>query len=316
MASVIARNAILADEAILALSTQLRVLETAARERGLLADSSDPKIQQLQSENAALRKAVADAKQTLIDLERSHGRTVVDAPSASAAAASTSAQPISQAAKGKAAKAAAAATPAAAAAPAADKKAEAAPAAKDKGKKAESSAPASTDAPAAGEDAKVHQLDFRVGRIVSAKKHPDADSLYVEEVDLNEGGKLRTVVSGLVKFVPIEQMQNRLAVLLCNLKPAKMRGVLSEAMVMCASTPDKVEILDPPAGAVPGDRIVFAGHEGKPDEQLNPKKKTWETLAPMFKTNDQRVATFNGVPFSVDGKGVVSAPTLANVQVK
>jgi len=38
----------------------------------------------------------------------------------------------------------------------------------------------------------------------------------------------------------IFQMQNRLAVLLCNLKPAKMRGINSEAMVMCASTPEKV----------------------------------------------------------------------------
>lgn len=38
----------------------------------------------------------------------------------------------------------------------------------------------------------------------------------------------------------IIQMQNRLVVVLCNLKPAKMRGVESRAMVMCASSPDKV----------------------------------------------------------------------------
>jgi len=62
-------------------------------------------------------------------------------------------------------------------------------------------------------------------------------------------------VSGLVKSVPLDQMQNRMAVLLCNLKPAKMRGVTSEAMVMCAVTPEKTEILSPPAGAVPGDLV-------------------------------------------------------------
>jgi aminoacyl tRNA synthase complex-interacting multifunctional protein 1 len=39
----------------------------------------------------------------------------------------------------------------------------------------------------------VGRLDFRVGRIISAKKHPDADSLYVEEIDVGEG-KARTVV--------------------------------------------------------------------------------------------------------------------------
>lgn len=59
------------------------------------------------------------------------------------------------------------------------------------------------------------------------------------------------------------KMQNRMAVLLCNLKPAKMRGVVSQAMVMCASSPEKVEILAPPPGAVAGDRITFEGFPGK-----------------------------------------------------
>lgn len=59
------------------------------------------------------------------------------------------------------------------------------------------------------------------------------------------------------------QMQNRMVVLLCNLKPAKMRGVLSQAMVMCASSPEKVEILAPPSGSVPGDRITFDAFPGK-----------------------------------------------------
>lgn len=48
---------------------------------------------------------------------------------------------------------------------------------------------------------------MRVGRIVNVKKHPDADSLYVEEVDLGEG-KHRTVVSGLVKHIPLEQVRH------------------------------------------------------------------------------------------------------------
>jgi aminoacyl tRNA synthase complex-interacting multifunctional protein 1 len=47
-----------------------------------------------------------------------------------------------------------------------------------------------------------------VGKIVSVKKHPDADSLYVEEIDVGEE-KPRTVVSGLVKYIPLEGMQVR-----------------------------------------------------------------------------------------------------------
>jgi len=38
-----------------------------------------------------------------------------------------------------------------------------------------------------------------------------------------------------VKFVPIEEMQDRSVVVLCNLKPAKMRGIESSGMVLCAS---------------------------------------------------------------------------------
>ncbi|NXW27095.1 AIMP1 protein, partial [Phaetusa simplex] len=172
--------------------------------------------------------------------------------------------------------------------------------------------------PAAGSsDARVDvsRLDLRVGCIITAKKHPDADSLYVEEVDVGEASP-RTVVSGLVKHVPLDQMQNRMAILLCNLKPAKMRGVVSQAMVMCASSPEKVEILAPPPGAVPGDRITFEGFPGDPEKELNPKKKIWEQIQPDLHTNDQCVATYKGVPFEVKGKGVCRAETMANSGIK
>lgn len=50
------------------------------------------------------------------------------------------------------------------------------------------------------------RLDIRVGKILKAEKHPKADSLYVEEIDVG-GGEIRTVVSGLVKYIPLEAMQ-------------------------------------------------------------------------------------------------------------
>lgn len=51
----------------------------------------------------------------------------------------------------------------------------------------------------------VSRLDLRIGCIITAKKHPDADSLYVEEVDVGEAVP-RTVVSGLVNHVPLDQV--------------------------------------------------------------------------------------------------------------
>jgi len=136
------------------------------------------------------------------------------------------------------------------------------------------------------------QLDMRVGLIRECKRHEAADSLYVEQVDVGEE-QPRTVVSGLVKFIPLEQMQQRKVVLLCNLKPANMRGIKSQAMVLCATSSDgnTVEFVEPPADANPGDRVSFEGYEqGTPDAVLNPKKKVWETLQPGLLTNDDRVA--------------------------
>nr|XP_010588790.1 aminoacyl tRNA synthase complex-interacting multifunctional protein 1 isoform X1 [Loxodonta africana]XP_010588791.1 aminoacyl tRNA synthase complex-interacting multifunctional protein 1 isoform X1 [Loxodonta africana]XP_023404324.1 aminoacyl tRNA synthase complex-interacting multifunctional protein 1 isoform X1 [Loxodonta africana] len=161
----------------------------------------------------------------------------------------------------------------------------------------------------------VSRLDLRIGCIMTAKKHPDADSLYVEEVDVGETAP-RTVVSGLVNHVPLEQMQNRMVILLCNLKPARMRGVLSQAMLMCASSPEKIEILAPPNGSVPGDRITFDAFPGEPDKELNPKKKIWEQIQPDLYTNAECVATYKGAPFEVKGKGVCRAQTMSNSGIR
>lgn len=102
----------------------------------------------------------------------------------------------------------------------------------------------------------VSRLDLRVGFIRKAWRHPDADSLYVEEIDVGDAAP-RTVVSGLVKFIPEADMQQRPVVVLCNLKPANMRGVQSQAMVMCATSQDggTVELVQPPAAAKVGERL-------------------------------------------------------------
>lgn len=53
-----------------------------------------------------------------------------------------------------------------------------------------------------------------------------------------------------------------------------------QAMVLCGTSPDgnTVELVEPPAGAAVGERVSFEGHEGEPDDVLNPKKKIWEKV--------------------------------------
>ena len=136
----------------------------------------------------------------------------------------------------------------------------------------------------------VDVLDIRVGVIKSIGPHPNADALYVEEIDLGED-KPRTVVSGLRKFVTEEEMQGRSVVVVCNLKPAKMRDIVSYGMVLCASNEDhtKVDPIVPPKGCKPGDKVYCKGYDGAPEEQINPKKKIFEKIAPHLKSGKGRI---------------------------
>jgi len=61
-----------------------------------------------------------------------------------------------------------------------------------------------------------------------------------------------------------------------------MRGVESQAMVMCASTPEKVEILEIDSSCEPGDVVMCEPFAHRPDLPfMNPKKKIWEGVAPV-----------------------------------
>ncbi|KAJ3099086.1 hypothetical protein HDU96_010828 [Phlyctochytrium bullatum] len=179
-------------------------------------------------------------------------------------------------------------------APGAEKKAAAAPAEKPKAEaeaKGDAAAAESTADLPPGEPDK---LDLRVGKIISVQRHAQADTLYVEQVDLGED-KPRTVVSGLVKYMKESDLQDRLVVLLCNLKPQKMRGVESQAMVLASTSADgtTVELLDAPKGAKPGERCWFDTYPGTDFAQLNPKKKIWEGVQPRLRTDHLRRAVYS-----------------------
>lgn len=166
----------------------------------------------------------------------------------------------------------------------------------------------------------VSALDMRVGKILKCEKHPEADSLYVEEIDVGEAEGPRTIVSGLVSFVPLEEMQDRRVVVLCNLKPRNMRGVKSNGMVLCASNAahDKVEPLSPPADAPVGERVWFGeGNQNQPaaaEPNRVQKKKMWEAIQPELKTDDAGAATHKGNTM-LTSCGPVTAPTLQGASI-
>ena len=80
------------------------------------------------------------------------------------------------------------------------------------------------------------KLQFKVGTIVKCEPHPKADHLLVEQVDL--GGEVRQIVSGIAKHYKPEELIGKQVVVVTNLKPVKLRGVESYGMILCA-TDDK-----------------------------------------------------------------------------
>ena len=85
------------------------------------------------------------------------------------------------------------------------------------------------------------KVQLRVARILTAEKVEGSDKLLKLSVKLGEGEPLRTVVSGIARFYTPEAIEGRQVVLVSNLKPAKLKGIKSEGMILCASdAEDKV----------------------------------------------------------------------------
>ena len=76
------------------------------------------------------------------------------------------------------------------------------------------------------------KIDFRVGTILSAEKHPKADKLLVFQVKM--GTETRQIISGVAKHFTPEDCVGRKVVVVANLKPRKLRGLESNGMIMFA----------------------------------------------------------------------------------
>ena len=85
------------------------------------------------------------------------------------------------------------------------------------------------------------KVELKVGTIVSAEKHPKAERLLVEQIDL--GSETRQIVSGIAKNFKPEEIIGKKVIVVTNLKPVKLRGVESQGMILCASNEEDLDIL-------------------------------------------------------------------------
>ena len=116
---------------------------------------------------------------------------------------------------------------------------------------ASSHAPAATPAEIAIDD--FAKIDLRVAKVVACERVPKSDKLL--KLTLDVGAEPRTVVSGIAAAYQPEQVVGRTVIYLANLKPAKIRGVLSQGMILAAGDADVLALSALDRDAPPGTRI-------------------------------------------------------------
>ncbi|HID71628.1 MAG TPA: methionine--tRNA ligase, partial [Thermoplasmata archaeon] len=85
------------------------------------------------------------------------------------------------------------------------------------------------------------ELELRIGTVVSVSEHPQAEKLYLLKVNL--GKETRQLVAGIKPFYRKEELQKKKIVVLCNLKPRKIRGEVSNGMLLAAEKEKVVSLL-------------------------------------------------------------------------
>ncbi len=102
------------------------------------------------------------------------------------------------------------------------------------------------------------KLDLRVGKIIEASEHPNADKLIVLKVDL--GDEQRQLLAGLRAWYEPQDLVGTSVVVVANLAPRKMRGMESQGMLLAATVMDGEEyrdvvVLTPSKDVPPGSAV-------------------------------------------------------------
>ena len=91
------------------------------------------------------------------------------------------------------------------------------------------------------EKKEIFPLNLKVGKIISVEDHPNADKLYVLQIDL--GNEKRQLVAGLKGYYTKDQLKNKKVIVIANLKYAKLRGIESQGMLLAGDDGKEVGVL-------------------------------------------------------------------------
>ena len=98
-------------------------------------------------------------------------------------------------------------------------------------------------------------VEMRAGTVVVAEKHPNADRILRLEIDFDEG-QPRQILSGLADYYKPEELVGKQVIAVLNLAPRKIRGLMSNGMVLTAEKDGKLSVLTPAAPVPNGSQIA------------------------------------------------------------
>jgi len=97
------------------------------------------------------------------------------------------------------------------------------------------------------------KMDIRVGKIIKAENHPNADKLLMLQIDL--GAEQRQVIAGIAEHYAPDDLVGQSVSIVANLKPAKIRGELSQGMILAADDGKTISPLIPLKKVDPGSKV-------------------------------------------------------------
>jgi len=98
------------------------------------------------------------------------------------------------------------------------------------------------------------KMELVVGLVTSVQPHPNADKLYL--ITVNLGTEERQLVAGLKPYYTAEELKGKYIVVLANLEPRPVRGVMSQGMLLAAQAGDQVVIISPERPLTPGAKVL------------------------------------------------------------
>jgi len=149
------------------------------------------------------------------------------------------------------------------------------------------------------------KLDLRVAKVIGVKDHPNADTLYMLHLDLGALGK-RVIIAGMKPYYSKEEITGKKIIIVSNLKPANIRGLKSNGMLLAAEDNKGTCSLLDPGEANPGSEVIIEGVFKKPENilEFDDFKKV------NMKIGEEQKAVYNGKILKADKWEVKSDKTV------